>query len=385
MTYHLPDFVLETLRRLREGGFAAYCVGGSVRDLLLSRAPGDYDIATAATPAQVQAVFRGQRVLLTGVKHGTVTVVTRGGAVEITTFRVDGAYTDHRRPDAVTFTADIVEDLSRRDFTINAMALSDLGEVIDPFGGQADLAAGVIRCVGEPARRFAEDALRILRALRFASRYGFEIEEKTAQAMLDARQTLAHVAAERILAELCGMDFSRVSARFLPVLQVPIPELRQVAVPEGLPPAPEIQLAALLKGLPAEAILMRLKASRFLQTRVALLVRETAVPIPPDAPSIRALLNRAGEDAARQALILQENRQALETLDAVVARGDCYRLDQLAVSGKDMVEAGLSGPAVGDALEALLADVIAGRVKNTRDALLRRHADRKNRRNGGFF
>ena len=181
--YRLPEAVREILEKLESAGYEAWCVGGAVRDLLLGREPGDWDAASSAPPEAVLDLF-GADALPTGLRHGTVTVKTAGGrGVEVTTFRCDGTYSDRRRPDRVTFTSSLEEDLARRDFTVNAIALSRRGELADPFGGRADLAGRVLRAVGEPERRFGEDALRILRGLRFASRLGFALETGTAAAL----------------------------------------------------------------------------------------------------------------------------------------------------------------------------------------------------------
>ena len=193
------------LEALERRGYESYVVGGCVRDALLGREPHDWDICTAARPEAVEAVFAGHRVLETGLKHGTVTLLTEEGALEITTFRKEGAYSDRRHPDAVEFIDDVHEDLLRRDFTVNAMAWSPRRGLRDDFGGQADLAAGLIRCVGRPEDRFGEDALRILRALRFAARYGFAIEEGTAAALRAGRELLQNVSPERIYSELKGI------------------------------------------------------------------------------------------------------------------------------------------------------------------------------------
>ena len=182
MRLALPKPVETALSRLEKAGYSAYVVGGCVRDHVLGFTPHDYDICSAATPEEMQKVFQGERTIETGLKHGTLTVLLSGMPLEITTYRVDGAYSDGRHPDSVQFTARVEDDLSRRDFTINAMAYSPSAGLVDPFGGQADCERGVIRCVGDPAARFGEDALRILRALRFSSRLGFPIEEATAQA-----------------------------------------------------------------------------------------------------------------------------------------------------------------------------------------------------------
>lgn len=225
----LPKTIESILARLHGAGFAAYVVGGCVRDTLAGRAPHDWDICTAARPEQVHAVFVGGSVRDTGLQHGTVTLVVDRVPYEITTFRVDGNYSDSRRPDSVSFTDDVTLDLARRDFTVNAMAYSPADGLIDPFGGREDLNAGVIRCVGEPADRFAEDALRILRALRFASRFGFALEADTAAAVHELAPTLEKIAPERIKTELDGLltgaDAASVLRDFPDVLGVPVPEL----------------------------------------------------------------------------------------------------------------------------------------------------------------
>lgn len=196
----IPAGVRGCLDTLRQAGYAAHPVGGCVRDLLLGRTPGDYDLCTSARPEQVMALF--ERTIPTGIQHGTVTVLTGDGPVEVTTFRREGGYADGRHPDGVAFDVGLTEDLARRDFTINAMALGPAGEVIDPFDGQADLKAGLIRCVGEPDRRFAEDALRMLRAVRFAAQLGFAIAPETEEAIRRNAGRMARVSGERIKAEL---------------------------------------------------------------------------------------------------------------------------------------------------------------------------------------
>ena len=196
----IPAGVARCLAVLRQAGQAAHPVGGCVRDLLLGRTPGDYDVCTSARPEQVMALF--EHAIPTGIQHGTVTVLTEDGPVEVTTFRREGGYADGRHPDAVTFDVGLTEDLARRDFTINAMALGADGAVIDRFGGQEDLKAGLIRCVGEPDRRFAEDALRMLRAVRFAAQLGFAIEPETEKAIRRNAGRLSQVSGERIKAEL---------------------------------------------------------------------------------------------------------------------------------------------------------------------------------------
>ncbi|MBQ3668449.1 MAG: HD domain-containing protein, partial [Clostridia bacterium] len=227
--FDLPSDVKLIIDRLNAHGFEAYAVGGCVRDALLGKTPNDWDITTSAEPAEMQECFKGFRLIETGLKHGTLTVMLDGKGYEVTTYRVDGKYSDHRRPDSVTFVSELKEDLARRDFTVNAMATKDGREIIDLFGGRDDLEKGVIRCVGEAAQRFREDALRILRALRFASVYDFEIEESTCAAALELRDTLSNVSEERIFTELkkllCGKGVERVLLRLPQVIFAILPEL----------------------------------------------------------------------------------------------------------------------------------------------------------------
>ena len=197
-TIRLPHDAYRLLQTLRAAGLSAYVVGGCVRDSLLGRLPGDWDICTSARPDEMKALFCSQRLILTGEKHGTVAVILHGKPYEMTTYRLDGSYRAHRHPDNVQFVDDLAADLARRDFTINAMAYAPGEGVIDLYGGRSDLAARVVRCVGTPADRFAEDALRILRALRFSAKLGFALDPATAAAALTARDTLHTVSAERL-------------------------------------------------------------------------------------------------------------------------------------------------------------------------------------------
>ena len=230
LTIRLPADVAALLAMLRDAGFPAYTVGGCVRDALLGITPHDWDICTSALPDQMQQVFKDLHTVETGLKHGTLTVVVNHVPYEITTFRVDGEYTDHRHPDSVSFVDNIAEDLSRRDFTVNAMAWSPDSGLVDLFGGREDLAAGVIRCVGDPALRFDEDALRILRALRFASVYDFSIDPATDAAARKLAPSLHGVAGERIREELmkllCGKGVGRILRAYPDVLSEIIPEIR---------------------------------------------------------------------------------------------------------------------------------------------------------------
>lgn len=227
--FSIPEAVSQILSTLNGAGFEAYAVGGCVRDMLLARTPNDWDVTTSATPEAVERVFEGYRVIETGIQHGTVGLLLDGEVYEITTYRCDGEYLDNRHPSSVTFSRQIGDDLSRRDFTVNAMAYSPAHGFVDLYGGREDLSRGVIRCVGAPVKRFREDGLRILRAVRFASVLDFFIERKTEEAVLDCRGLLSGIAAERIREELCklicGKGATRVIRQYIDVIGTCIPEL----------------------------------------------------------------------------------------------------------------------------------------------------------------
>ena len=381
----IPPHVLAALDRLNENGYEAFAVGGCVRDSLLGRVPNDWDICTSALPEQTQAVFCDHRVVPTGVKHGTVTVIF-GEPLEITTYRIDGAYLDSRRPAQVTFTDRLVDDLARRDFTVNAMALDRSGRVFDAFGGLDDLKNRVIRCVGDPETRFNEDALRIMRAVRFAATLDFTVEEATERAVHKLRGNLGSIAVERIREELTGLLGGRCAAvltRFADVLGVILPEIvldpvtaERIERASCLP----VKLALLTQGRDAEAVLRRL---RYPNAVIAQTVAAAGYPpeaLRPEKPALRRLLGQCG--AGNSVLVLefarltgrlteQEADEASALLDQIIARGDCVTLAQLAVDGKAVSEQlGVTGRAVGAVLERLLAAVIDEKAENTADQLL---------------
>lgn len=225
-----PDFVNTALALLSEGGFDAFVVGGCVRDAVMGRTPNDWDMTTSSSPEETMAVFKDFRTVPTGLKHGTVTVIINGEPLEITTMRIDGQYSDSRRPDSVEFTSDISKDLCRRDFTVNAMAYSPRSGIVDPFGGLHDIKNGIIRCVGEADARFGEDALRIIRALRFASVLGFEIAGETAQSIKNNYPLLGEIAKERIRVELIkllqGKNVEKILTEYKEIIFYIIPELK---------------------------------------------------------------------------------------------------------------------------------------------------------------
>ena len=429
----IPPWAAEVLAALEAAGFEAWCVGGCVRDSLLGRTPQDWDVATAAQPERVMELFDG-RAAPTGLVHGTVTVKTGGGPVEVTTFRRDGTYRDHRRPQTVTFTESLEEDLRRRDFTVNAMALDLRGNLADPLGGRADLEARVLRCVGEPDRRFREDALRILRGVRFAAALGFSMEPETDRSLRTGRALLREIAPERIWTELKGLLTAPGAAEALrawpEVIGVFWPEiLDMVGFPQRnrhhcydvwehtlhalaeVPPELELRLTMLLhdigkpgcctldeagcghfRGHPvrsaamAEEMLRRLRADNATRATVVRLVLWHDRAIERTRSGVALALRELGETDLRRLLRVKradnlaqapayramqgEIDRAEELLDRLLSEGACVSLDQLAVRGRDLLALGFSGPAVGKTLEELLDQVIRERIPNEREPLL---------------
>ena len=396
ISFPLDPGAAALLTRLHAAGHAAYAVGGCVRDSLLGQTPHDWDLCTSATPEQVLELFGEAHCIPTGLQHGTVTVKHGGELYEITTFRTEGAYSDGRHPDHVAFVPDVKEDLARRDFTINAMAYNAEEGLIDPFGGQSDLAAGIVRAVGEPQRRFEEDALRILRLYRFAARFGFAIDPATGQAARALCRHLDCVSEERIAEELSRLLAAPAPGAYLEaeVLAVIFPELEAAELPEilrildALEPGMEhvpVRLAALLCPLGeagARAALKRLKCSNALTGTVATLVREAAAGMPGAALTLtaRRFLSRYDlatitdltalcsarhpEQAEAFAALRQEAARLVET-------NACCRINQLAVNGRDLMDAGIRpGPGLRRVLDALLEQVLTGQLPNEKAALL---------------
>lgn len=382
MRFELPPGALEVLRRLNAAGYQAYAVGGCVRDLARGVPPHDYDICTSALPAQTERCFAGERVVETGIKHGTVTVLMAGEPYEITTFRTDGDYLDGRHPQSVAFTDSLTEDLRRRDFTINAMAYHpDIG-LRDPFDGQADIARRVIRCVGDAGARFTEDALRILRALRFAAELGFDIAPDTARAMRELSGRLALISRERIAAELLralnGINTVPVLQAFDTVLLAALPDYPAAALPEALHalailPRGDIvlRLAALLTpcGAAGARVLASLKPSRALSSQVLALTAAAGEDI--SRAELPLWLARLGETQLRRLLTLQGRDDLLSCLPALLAQRLPLTLGDLAINGRDLTAAGLpAGAELGRTLNALHRRVLLGELPNERGALL---------------
>lgn len=430
----IPEAVQNVLETLEAAGHEAWCVGGCVRDSLLGRVPGDWDVTTNALPGEVLAVFGG-RALPTGLKHGTVTVKSEGESVEVTTYRVDGVYLDHRRPESVSFTRSIDEDLARRDFTVNAIAVNLRGELRDPFGGREDLKYGELRCVGDPDRRFQEDALRILRGMRFAAVLGLDEDDATERAIDRNRELLRDIAPERIQVELlkllCGPYAKQALDNHPQVIGVFWPEVlpmlhfdqrnihhcydvweHSTVALANTPPNPALRCAALLHdvGKPnsftldengvghfyghasiscrlTDAMLQRLKFSTALREQILRLVEWHDRLIYPTAKGLRRALRLLGETDLRLLLDLkradnlaqasdfrgrqEEISHAERILSQLLEEDACFSLKHLAVRGSDLLTLGLSGPAVGAMLNRLLDQVVDGELPNERDALLR--------------
>ena len=438
----LPDYVARCLDALENWGYPAYVVGGCVRDACLGLTPQDFDLCTAALPEQTQAVFSGEKLVLSGVKHGTVGVVTEGGLVEITTFRAEGTYRDSRRPEWVEFISSIDQDLARRDFTINAMAWSPRRGLADPFGGREDLRRRVLRTVGNPEKRFQEDALRILRGARFAVRFGLQVAPETAAAMRAQAPLMDHLARERVFEELCKL-LPLVNAgdlaRFAPVLTQAIPELAPMVgfdqhsphhvydlythvahVVAAVPGELTLRWAALLHDVGkvptftrdaagrghfyghaqvgaelADGILRRLKAPAALREQAVTLIANHMTQLEPDARALHRQLGRLGWDTVQMLICLQEADMAGKGTGALQDRGRfsklraclaelkaqdaCLKVKDLAVNGYDLLALGYSGRQIGQALNALLRQVLDERLPNERQALL----NALGRENGG--
>lgn len=430
----IPEYVQRCIDRLEQAGFAAYIVGGCVRDAQLGLTPSDYDMCTSALPEQTEAVFSDFSLVLAGKKHGTVGVITAGGVVEITTFRTEGNYTDNRHPEWVRFVPSIEEDLARRDFTVNAMAYSPFRGLADPFGGREDLKLGILRAVGDPAQRFREDALRILRGSRFAAKYRLTPETETLNAMIGLRHLMDNLARERVFEELCKLLLSATYEdlqRFAPLLGAVIPELEPqfdfdqrsphhaydlfthtahvtAALPADLP----LRWAGLLHDtgkIPtfttdetgrghfyghagagaeiADGILRRLKAPNQLREQAVQLISLHMTKFPPEKKVVRRWLSKLGPDTLDALLTLQEadmgskgtgvrdDMEQFSALRAIIAEiqaeNACLSLKDLAVKGNDLMALGFSGRDIGQRLNRLLELVLDEQLPNEKETLLK--------------
>lgn len=430
----IPQGIIQVLNRLESSGFEAYIIGGCVRDSLMGKQPHDFDITTSALPEETMAVFKGYKVIPTGIKHGTVTVHVEGEPIEITTYRVDGDYADGRHPDEVCFTRSLAEDVSRRDFTMNGIAYSPTRGLFDKYAGAEDIRRGLIRCIGDPDKRFSEDTLRILRALRFSAVLGFEIEQHTADSIRRNRALLKNVSGERILAELskllCGSNCGEVLRGYPEVLAQIIPELspcigydqhsrfHSLTLYEHLAEAVEnspreegIRLAMLLHdiGKPltqseddngewhfyahceksaelADIALGRFHASNALRERVREIIRYHGMVPENTDKFIRRRLSKHGlslfrdimiahiADDSAKAEFAKERiplwQEIIRRAEEIDAQQPCLSVKQLAISGRELAALIPPSPKTGETLEFLLSGVLDGRFRNEREELL---------------
>lgn len=398
----IPPQVEWILKKLRDSGYEAFAVGGCVRDTILNRTPGDWDITTSAKPMEVKAVFG--KTVDTGLQHGTVTVIRDHVGYEITTYRIDGEYEDGRHPREVAFTSDLKEDLRRRDFTINAMAYSPETGLVDIFGGLEDLENRTIRCVGNAIERFTEDALRIMRAVRFASQLDFAIEEETYRALSGIAPNLAHVSKERIQVELTKTLLSgrpqgvmiMEDTGMSPYMTAGFPAIFSKAGESGikleerlkrsafLPREKSLRYAVFLGHLGEKGactILKELKLDNDTIRRVKTLVRFMEEALPGDGPSLRRMMSQM-EDSLFDSLLLmrktvfpdqmEDVRKTEARCRRVRERGDCIRLKDLAVTGNDLIAAGMKpGKEMGERLRYLFELVLTEPALNDRESLLK--------------
>ncbi len=439
MVINIPLQVNSVIEILHSHGYEAYVVGGACRDMLMGKSANDWDVATSALPEETKAVFASYRVIETGIAHGTVTVIKDGMTVEITTYRIESEYSDNRHPDKVDFTSRIEDDLSRRDFTVNAIAYSPLSGFVDPYGGKEDIEKKTIRCVGNPDKRFGEDALRILRALRFSSVLGFEIEKETADSIHRNKHLLANISAERIFVEvskmLCGKDIKRILTDFSDVIFFIFPELEPmnfcnqnherhiynvwghtVAAVDAVRNEPHLRFAMLLhdSGKPhvkttdengtdhfyshakksreiADKILLRLKTSNSFRKKVCDLTEfHDFLPDKISTKTYKRYIAKLGFETIRELFEIREadiraqnpifideglaaNKIGLKILEEIEAENACFRISDLAISGKDLASAGIPpSPLMGRILEALLDEVMGDKLENRKDTLLNR-------------
>ena len=386
----LPYEVEWVIGKIREAGYEAFAVGGCVRDTLLGRTPEDWDVTTSARPEAVKAIF--ERTVDTGLQHGTVTVLKNRKGYEVTTYRIDGEYHDGRHPDSVEFTPDLLEDLKRRDFTINAMAYSHETGIVDEFGGMEDLKAGIVRCVGRPEDRFTEDALRLLRALRFSAQLGFEIEESTYAAIKTIAPNLAKVSKERVQAELTKLLLSAHPERILLLKETGlsaqiVPGFDAVFAPalfsklSRLPAEKSLRWAGFLlcqSTKQAEAVLKGLKMDNETIGNVSRMIEGAKETLPLEKPAVRRAMSRYTPYQLEGALKLKElmgspDAEEIRRLrEEIIRDGDCVSLKDLAVKGRDLLEAGVErGPMVGEILNHLFDLVLLHPEKNDRELLLK--------------
>ncbi len=376
----LPDFITKLLHHLESHGFQSFVVGGCVRNTLLGLSPDDWDICTQATPEEMLRVFQDYKVIPTGIAHGTVTVLAHGKQAEITTFRTEGSYLDHRHPESVSFVSSVQKDLARRDFTVNAMAYSPIHGLVDLFGGQTDLKHQTLRCVGDPDRRFQEDALRILRGLRFAAVYQFSIDSATADAIHRNKDGLKQIAGERIFSELKKLLHAASPGTHLlsytdvlsVIFDTDYTQLASLHRLDKLDPIEAVRLAALLEPVGIDAI-HRLKPDNTIKSQVRFLLSTKTLLIPQTLEETRQAVRRYGvEKLELWCKFLPEQTTAMqEHLSFILTNQLCCTTLELAISGSDLIALGIpEGKEIARHLSACLDAVIEGKIPNEKKALL---------------
>nr|WP_314767628.1 CCA tRNA nucleotidyltransferase [uncultured Lachnoanaerobaculum sp.] len=396
MIIDLPKNVENIIERLKEHGFEGFAVGGCVRDSLLKKTPTDWDITTDALPEDMKKIFK--KTFDTGIAHGTVTVLMDGVGYELTTYRIDGNYSDGRHPDSVSFSKNLSEDLCRRDFTVNAMAYSHNKGIVDLFGGRKDLQNGIIRAVGDAKKRFDEDALRMLRAVRFTAQLGFKIDDDTFEAIKEKAKLLSNVSKERIFVELnkslCGdfaqnikMVYTSGLYRYIGKEFAKLDESIYDFYPRKFPNKKHMYWSVFLENIEnAEAvkkILFELKSDNATRNNTYLLVKELKNPLPGSDEDIRWSLHRIGPDLFYDYIEIlktdKKNKDILDKIDTIEDRysqilkeNHAYEISMLDITGKDLMDIGISkGPKIGEVLEFLLKKVIENPLNNEKSSLLR--------------
>ena len=396
MIIDLPKNVENIIGSLEEHGFEGFAVGGCVRDSLLKKTPKDWDITTDALPVDMKKIFK--KTFDTGIAHGTVTVLMDGVGYELTTYRIDGNYSDGRHPDSVSFSKNLSEDLCRRDFTINAMAYSHKKGIVDLFDGRKDLQNGIIRAVGDAKKRFDEDALRMLRAVRFAAQLGFKIDDDTFEAIKEKAKLLSNVSKERIFVELnkslngdfaqnIKMVYTSGLYRYIGKEFAKLDKSIYDFYPRKFHNKKHMYWAAFLENIEnveaVKKILFELKSDNATRNNAYLLVKELKNPLPSSDEDIRWLLHRIGADLFCDYIeILKTDKENLDILDKIdnienrysliLKENHAYEISMLDITGKDLMDLGISkGPKIGEVLEFLLKKVIENPLNNEKSSLLR--------------
>ena len=386
--FKIPKNVSLIISRLNDNGYRADIVGGCVRDIILSKEPDDFDITTSAKPEETERIFSDFKLLKNGIKHGTVTVIIDKEPYEITTYRFDGEYTDNRHPDRVTFTSNIDDDLSRRDFTVNAIAYNPKDKITDLYGGREDIQKRIIRAVGDPVSRFSEDALRIFRAIRFASVLDFKIDAGTGKALFEKKESLLGVSAERLYTEwkklISGKGAYRILREYSEIVAVVIPELVNLVLPDessfdkASGELRELSLFALSTDSPKGAFVTfseRLKTDSLHKKRGGIILDNLSFPLS-TYREIYSRLIAVGEydilfDIIKLKILLgKEREESISILSKMQREGVAYRIKDLKINGDDLKMLGKRGVEIGLILNSLLNSVADGEIKNERDELL---------------